>query len=35
MVRPEHIKVFELNPGVSVEELQRGVTHLRSIWGEE
>ncbi len=33
-VKPEHIKVFELNPGVTVEELQRGVAHLKSIWGE-
>ena len=35
MVKSEHVKVFELNPGVSVEELQRGVVHLKSIWGEE
>ena len=35
MVKSEHVKVFELNPGVSVEELQRGVAHLKSIWGEE
>lgn len=33
-VRPEHIKVFELSPGVSVEDLKVGVAHLRSIWGE-
>jgi len=35
MVRPEHIKVFELNPGVPVEELKRGVGHLKAIWGDE
>jgi sugar phosphate isomerase/epimerase len=34
-VRPDHIKVFELNPGVSVEDVQRGVAHLKSIWGDE
>lgn len=34
-VRPEHIKVFELSPGVPVEELRKGVAHLKSIWGEE
>jgi len=33
-VRPEHLKVFELNPGVPVEELRRGVAHVKSIWGE-
>ena len=33
-VRPEHIKVFELSPRVAVEDLQKGVAHLKSIWGE-
>jgi sugar phosphate isomerase/epimerase len=33
-VRPEHIKVFELNPGVAVEQLQAGVAHVKSIWGQ-
>jgi sugar phosphate isomerase/epimerase len=34
-VRPDHIKVFELNPGLEVEEVQAGIAHLKSIWGEE
>lgn len=34
MVRPEHIKVFELSPKLPVEELKKGVAHLKSIWGE-
>lgn len=34
-VKPEHIKVFELNPGMSVEELQTGVAHIKSLWGGE
>jgi sugar phosphate isomerase/epimerase len=34
-VRPDHIKVFELSPGLPPEELQAGVAHLKSIWGEE
>jgi len=34
-VRPEHIKVLELSPGVPVEELQQSWTHLKSLWGEE
>jgi sugar phosphate isomerase/epimerase len=35
LVKPDHIKVFELNPGVSAEDLKRGVTHLKGIWGDE
>ena len=35
LVKPEHIKVFELNPGVAVEDLIRCVIHLKGIWGDE
>ena len=35
LVKLEHIKVFELNPGVVVEDLKRGVDHLKGIWGDE
>jgi sugar phosphate isomerase/epimerase len=35
LVKPEHIKVFELNPGVAAEDLKRGVDHLKGIWGDE
>ncbi len=35
MVKPEHIKVFELSPKLSADEAKRGVAHLKSIWGEE
>jgi sugar phosphate isomerase/epimerase len=34
-VKPEHIKVFEMSPGLSAEEVRAGVAHLKSIWGEE
>jgi sugar phosphate isomerase/epimerase len=34
-VKPEHIKVFELHPSVTVEEVQAGVAHIKSIWGQE
>jgi len=34
-VRPEHWKVLELSPSVTVEELQSGWAHLRRAWGEE
>ena len=33
-VKPEHIKVIELSPGVEVEDLKRSVAHIKSIWGE-
>ncbi len=35
VVRPHHIKVFELSPSLKVEEVQKGVAHLKSIWGGE
>lgn len=34
MVRPEHLKVFEFSPMLSVEEARRGVEHVKNIWGE-
>lgn len=33
-VKPEHIKVFEMSPSLSAEEVQRGVAHLKALWGE-
>jgi sugar phosphate isomerase/epimerase len=34
-VKPEHIKVFEMNPGIQPEDVKMGVAHLKSLWGEE
>lgn len=34
-VKPEHIKVFELSPGLSSEAVKAGVAHVKRIWGEE
>lgn len=34
-VRPEHVKVFELSPSLSVEEVRAGVAHVRQLWGED
>jgi sugar phosphate isomerase/epimerase len=34
-VRPDHIKVLEMNPGFPAEEVKAGVVHLKSIWGDE
>ncbi len=35
LVRPDHIKVFELSPSLPVEVVQRGVAHVKTIWGGE
>lgn len=35
LVKPEHIKVFEMSPGLSAEEVLAGVAHIKGIWGEE
>ncbi|NJN05959.1 MAG: TIM barrel protein [Rhodobacteraceae bacterium] len=34
-VRPEHIKVLELSPGVPPAEVLRGFEHIKSLWGPE
>ena len=35
LIKPEHIKVFELSPSLTVEEVKSGVAHVKRIWGEE
>jgi sugar phosphate isomerase/epimerase len=35
MVKPGHIKVFELKPGLSHEEVREGVAHIKKLWGDE
>lgn len=35
MVKPEHIKVFELSPSLEADEVRKGVEYLKSIWGPE
>lgn len=34
-VRPDHIKVLELSPGIETEDVRRGFAHIKSVWGEE
>ncbi len=34
-VKPEHIKVFEMSPGLSSARVKEGIEHLQSIWGTE
>jgi sugar phosphate isomerase/epimerase len=33
-VKPEHVKVFEFSPALTVEELRQGVAHIKAIWGD-
>jgi sugar phosphate isomerase/epimerase len=35
MVKPEHIKVFELSPRLKQEEALAGVAFIKKVWGEE
>jgi sugar phosphate isomerase/epimerase len=35
MVKPEHIKVFELSPSLSTEQAAEGVAFIKRTWGEE
>jgi hypothetical protein len=34
-VRPDHIKVLELSPSLSAEDVLAGAAHIRSVWGDE
>jgi sugar phosphate isomerase/epimerase len=34
-VKPEHIKVFEFSPSLTVDEVKAGVAHVKKIWGPE
>jgi len=34
-VTPEHIKVFELSPGLTGKDIRAGVEHIKRLWGEE
>lgn len=34
MVKPEHLKVFELSPRLSPDEALEGINHIKKIWGE-
>jgi sugar phosphate isomerase/epimerase len=35
MVQPEHIKVFELSPSLSQEEVVKGIAHIYQVWGQQ
>jgi sugar phosphate isomerase/epimerase len=33
LVKPEHVKVFEFGPSLSLPEVRNGVDHLKRMWG--
>jgi len=33
-VKPDHIKVFEFSPTLTVEQARNGIAHIKKIWGE-
>jgi sugar phosphate isomerase/epimerase len=33
-VKPQHIKVMELSPSMPVEAVQKGIAHIKNVWGE-
>jgi sugar phosphate isomerase/epimerase len=35
MVKPGHIKVFELSPSLPVEAVKSGIAHVKRIWGND
>ena len=34
MLKPEHIRVFELSPSLTVDQVRSGVAHVKGLWGE-
>jgi sugar phosphate isomerase/epimerase len=35
LVKPAHVKVFELSPSLPVDAVKRGVAHVKNLWGQE
>ncbi len=35
VVKPDHIKVFEMNPGIPADDMMAGVRYLKAIWGDD
>lgn len=33
LVKPEHLKVFEFDPGLTPDEVRKGVEHVVRLWG--
>ena len=32
LVKPQHLKVFEFGPGLTIEEAKRGIEHVKRVW---
>ena len=32
LLKPEHIRVFELSPSLTVEQVRAGVQHVQKLW---
>jgi sugar phosphate isomerase/epimerase len=35
LVKPEHIKVFEFSPTLTLEQAKAGIAHIKGLWGPE
>jgi sugar phosphate isomerase/epimerase len=35
VVKPEHIKVFEFSPQLDREAVEKGIAHIKNVWGPE
>jgi sugar phosphate isomerase/epimerase len=33
-VKPNHIKVFEFGPALTIDEVKNGIAHIKRLWGE-
>jgi len=33
-VKPHHIKVFEFSPALTIDEVNKGIAHIKHIWGD-
>jgi hypothetical protein len=33
-VKPEHLKVFEFGPHLTVEQAKAGIEHIKTVWGQ-
>lgn len=35
VVKPEHWKIFEFSPGLTVDQVRQGIAHIKALWGSE
>lgn len=34
-VKPHHLKIFEMNPGLHADDVMAGVAHIKKLWGND